>query len=71
VTETIRDRDTRIEEVWLRTLGRPITREERAEAAAFLEKVGAASNAPPANDFPAFTELCHGILASNQFIFRL
>jgi hypothetical protein len=71
VTDTIRDRDTRIEEVWLRTLGRPSTREERAEAAAFLEKIGAVSNPPPANDFLAFTELCHSILASNQFIFRL
>ena len=71
VTQTIRDRDARIDEIWLRTLGRPVTREERAEAAAFLDKVGAALNAPPANDFPAFTELCHGLLASNQFIFRL
>jgi hypothetical protein len=71
VTQTIRDRDARIDEIWLRTLGRPVTREERDEAAAFLDKVGAALNAPAANDFPAFTELCHGLLASNQFIFRL
>ena len=71
VTQAIRDRDARIDEIWLRTLGRPVTREERAEAAAFLDKVGAALTAPPANDYPAFTELCHGLLASNQFIFRL
>ena len=71
VIQTIRDRDARIDEIWLRTLGRPVTPDERAEAAAFLDKVGAALNAPPANDFPAFTELCHGLLASNQFIFRL
>lgn len=71
VIETIRDRDARIDEIWLRTLGRPVTREERAEAAVFLEKVGAALNAPPANEVSAFTELCQGILASNQFIFRL
>ncbi len=71
VTQAIHDRDARIDEIWLRTLGRPVTREERAEAAAFLDKVGAALNAPPANDYPAFTELCHGLLASNQFIFRL
>lgn len=71
VTETTRDRNACIEEVWLRTLGRPVTQEERAEAAAFLEKVGAASTPSPAKDFAAFTELCHGLLASNQFIFRL
>jgi hypothetical protein len=71
VTETIRDQDTRIAAVWLRTLGRPITSEEREEAAAFLKSVGSALNAQGAAEFPAFTELCHVLLASNQFIFRL
>jgi hypothetical protein len=71
VTETIRDQDTRIAAVWLRTLGRPITSEEREEAATFLKSVGSALNAQGAAEFPAFTELCHVLLASNQFIFRL
>ena len=71
IAETIGEQDTRIDEIWLRTLGRPVTSEERAEAVAFLEKVCAVLKGRPSADWLALTELCHGLLASNQFIFRL
>jgi hypothetical protein len=59
---------TRLETLWLRALNRPITSTERAEALAFLEAV-----TPPGNPAGAasWTELCHGLLASNEFVFRL
>jgi hypothetical protein len=58
----------RIETLWLRVLNRPVTTTERDEAIALLEAV-----TPP--DKPAgpvqWTELCHSLLASNEFVFRL
>jgi len=58
----------RIETLWLRVLNRPVTTTERDEAIALLEAV-----TPPGK--PAgpvqWTELCHSLLASNEFVFRL
>jgi hypothetical protein len=58
----------RLETLWLRTLNRPITSTEREEAISLLEAV-----TPPGK--PAgpvqWTELCHSLLASNEFVFRL
>jgi len=58
----------RLETLWLRALNRPITSTERDEAIALLEAV-----TPPGK--PAgpvqWTELCHSLLASNEFVFRL
>jgi hypothetical protein len=58
----------RMETLWLRALNRPITSIERDEALALLEAV-----TPPGK--PAgpvqWTELCHSLLASNEFVFRL
>jgi hypothetical protein len=58
----------RLETLWLRALNRPITSTEREEAIALLEAV-----TPPGK--PAgpvqWTELCHSLLASNEFVFRL
>jgi hypothetical protein len=52
----------RLEALWLRTLCRPITAEERADAAAFLMAAG-----EPAE---AWTELCHSLLSCNEFLYR-
>lgn len=58
----------RLETLWLRALNRPITSTERDEALVLLEAV-----TPPGK--PAgpvqWTELCHSLLASNEFVFRL
>ena len=58
----------RLEILWLRALNRPITSTERDEAIALLDAV-----TPPGK--PAgpvqWTELCHSLLASNEFVFRL
>jgi hypothetical protein len=58
----------RIETLWLRVLNRPVTTTERDEAIALLEAI-----TPPGK--PAgpvqWTELCHSLLASNEFVFRL
>ena len=58
----------RLDILWLRALNRPITSTEREEAIALLEAV-------TTPDKPAgavqWTELCHSLLASNEFVFRL
>ncbi|MGV2340812.1 MAG UNVERIFIED_CONTAM: DUF1553 domain-containing protein [Planctomycetaceae bacterium] len=52
----------RLEALWLRTLCRPITTEERSDAEAFLTAAG-----EPAE---AWTELCHSLLSCNEFLYR-
>ncbi len=54
----------RLEALWLRVLNRPITETERDDALAFL---GDLSISEPAR----WMELCHSLLASNEFVFRL
>jgi len=51
----------RLDRLWLRTLNRLITAEERHDANTFLESSG--------DD--GWTELCHALLASNEFLMRL
>ena len=51
----------RAELLWLSLFGRPITESERHETAAFLADAGD-------NGWP---ELCHALLASNEFLMRL
>ena len=58
----------RLETLWLRALNRPITSTERDEALALLEAV--TPNGKPAGPVE-WTELCHSLLASNEFVFRL
>jgi hypothetical protein len=58
----------RLETLWLRALNRPITSTERDEALALLEAVTPTGN--PAGPVE-WTELCHSLLASNEFVFRL
>ena len=47
--------------LWLRLLNRPITSLEQREATAFLDAVGE----------NAWSELCHALFASNEFLMRL
>jgi hypothetical protein len=58
----------RMETLWLRALNRPITSAERDEALALLEAV--TPTGKPAGPVE-WTELCHSLLASNEFVFRL
>ncbi len=58
----------RLDVLWLRTLNRPITSTEREEAIALLEAV--TSHGKPTGAVQ-WAELCHSLLASNEFVFRL
>jgi hypothetical protein len=58
----------RMETLWLRALNRPITSTERDEAFALLEAV--TPTGKPSGPVE-WTELCHSLLASNEFVFRL
>jgi hypothetical protein len=71
-TTAINDQ-ARLDRLWLRALNRPITAAERADAAAFLaETPTLGSKTGPANrEVCAWAELCHALLASNEFLVRL
>lgn len=58
----------RLDVLWLRTLNRPITSTEREEAIALLEAVTSPGKPTGAVQW---AELCHSLLASNEFVFRL
>jgi len=60
--------EVRLETLWLRVLNRPISSTERDEAIVFLEAVSSPGKAAGPLQW---TELCHGLLASNEFVFRL
>ena len=51
----------RLEQLWMLVLNRPSTAAERDEAERFLKDVGQ----------DAWAELCHALLASNEFLMRL
>ena len=53
--------EQRVKTLWLLTLGRPITKSEQAEALEFVKQVGK----------DGWRELCHAIVASNEFLMRL
>jgi cytochrome c553 len=63
----------RLEALWLSVLNRPITAAERADSAAFLAEIRrlGSADAPPSRELHAWTELCHALLASNEFLVRL
>ena len=65
--------DARLETLWLRVLNRPITTAERDEATAFLggvEPLITTVKGGPALDSIKWRELCHSLLAANEFVFR-
>ena len=67
------DDRTRLEQLWIRVFDRPILAAERAEAASFLagERSAATAEKSAAADMDAWTELCHALLASNEFLMRM
>jgi len=67
VLEARPDRDARLAALWIRVLGRPITAEEAADAGALLDAVAGT----PADEPAAWAELCHALLASNEFLITL
>ena len=61
IKEASTDDSERLELLWLTLLNRPITGLEQQETIAFLEEAGE----------EAWIELCHAMLASNEFLMRL
>ena len=63
----------RLDGLWLRVLNRPITAAERADSAAFLAEVRNLDPGidPASRELRAWAELCHALLASNEFLVRL
>jgi hypothetical protein len=68
-----RTHDEQLEQLWLCVLGRPITSSERHEANAFLKDTQSleTDNNKPISESVAWQELCHSLLSSNHFVFRL
>lgn len=64
-------RDVRLNELWLRILGRPITAEERRDAEQFLEQTDPLLKDRNSAESLVWLELCHTLLASNHFIYRI
>jgi hypothetical protein len=62
--------DARLAALWLAVLNRPITAAERADSLAFLAEVRTMSPGTEAasRDLRAWAELCHALLASNEFL---
>ncbi len=66
--------EARLETLWLRVFNRPITTAERDDALAFLggvEPLIKTVKGRPALDSIQWRELCHSLLAANEFVFRL
>ena len=68
------DEVARLESLWLRVVSRPLGSAEREEALAFLgsvEPLITTVKGRPALESIKWRELCHSLLASNEFVFRL
>jgi flagellar biosynthesis/type III secretory pathway chaperone len=66
--------EERLEQLWMRVLARPMTAVERNEAIAFLDDSRShVANEPnqSATDIIVWQELCHSLMSSNHFVFRL
>lgn len=61
IADTSMTERTRLAYLWMLTLNRPITDDEQHKAIQFLESSGA----------HGWVELCHALLASNEFLMRL
>ena len=70
---SVPDDDLRFDDLWLRVLNRPITAPERVDAAAFLAEIRNLDTGTDSasRELRAWTELCHALLASNEFLVRL
>lgn len=65
--------EERLSRLWLRVFNRPITSAEREDAAAFLAQLDGDLDVKDASarQALAWQELCHSLLASNEFTYRL
>jgi len=65
--------DARLDQLWLRVYNRPITDVERMQATRFLAELEGTISDPnvEAQALLPWLELCHGLLASNEFLFRI
>ncbi len=65
--------EARLNQLWLRVFNRPIAAAEREDALAFLTQLEAAAETkdPATRDSQCWQELCHSLLASNEFLFRI
>lgn len=61
VENEAKDNSVRLDFLWLCTLNRPITDREQQDAVAFLDGAGE----------EGWVELCHALVASNEFLMRL
>ena len=72
ITNDSTDSTFRLERLWLRVYDRPLTDAERLDALAFLDacRKDAKAEASAAAESGAWVELCHALLASNEFLMR-
>ena len=65
--------EARLNQLWLRVFIRPISPAERDDALAFLKQLEATleTKAPVARESLCWQELCHSLLASNEFLWRI
>jgi hypothetical protein len=69
-----KDEKARIETLWLRAWNRPATEEERTAALNFLQEISPLLKKPgnpQALETARWQELCHSLLASNAFLYKL
>jgi hypothetical protein len=71
LTENFPNQSARLEELWLRAFGRPITAIEHEETLQFLKTLDPIVAGRPTPEWLKWKELCHGLLASNPFLYRL
>jgi hypothetical protein len=66
------DTEARLNYLWLTVFNRPITNSEYLEATEFLGRLPSSVNTKDSKalDLVLWRELCHSLLASNEFIFR-
>ena len=64
------DERARIDRLFLLTVNRPADAAATESAIAFLDACSQDAGAHPEARAGAWTELCHAILGSNQFLFR-
>jgi hypothetical protein len=73
ITADAADDAARLERLWFRAFNRPITPPERTECLGFLAGIRELDpkGEPAARELRAWAELCHAVLASNEFLMRL
>jgi hypothetical protein len=64
--------EARLNQLWLRVFNRPLTPTERDDALAFLKQLDESlESKDAARELQCWQELCHSLLASNEFLFRI